>query len=224
MQIDNVDKYMYETEKAIRKYVKNPDAFTEIYNRAYEAVACAMREVWEENHTQNDIYNGTDFVDEMSVVVKTSTDNNKIARLTARVQELETLLKDEEETYYSAWKCGWCNARFPTPAEATEHALTCETHPLVQRVKELEDANRWVSVKERLPGIDDTILNTECRFSIDVMIADEDTILIHCWYDYGNNHWYSAQFDRLNDEPTHWRPMPELPENLPLPDVPQEGE
>ena len=61
---------------------------------------------------------------------------SEIARLTARVRELE----DEEETYYSAWKCGWCNERFTTPAEAMSHALSCETHPLVQRVKELEDA------------------------------------------------------------------------------------
>lgn len=55
MYIDNVDKYMYETEKAIRKHVKNPDAFTEIYNRAYEAVAYAIRDVCEENHPQDDI-------------------------------------------------------------------------------------------------------------------------------------------------------------------------
>ena len=75
----------------------------------------------------------------------------EIERLTQRARELETQLKDEEETYYNAWKCGWCNERFPTPAEAMDHALSCETHPLVQRVKELEDANRWIPVSERLP-------------------------------------------------------------------------
>jgi hypothetical protein len=60
---------------------------------------------------------------------------DEIARLTARVRELV----DEEETYYSSWKCGWCNERFPTQALALSHALSCETHPLVQRVRELEE-------------------------------------------------------------------------------------
>lgn len=44
MYISDVDQYMHEVEKAIRKYVKNPEHFTEIYNRCYEAVAEAIRE------------------------------------------------------------------------------------------------------------------------------------------------------------------------------------
>ena len=45
MYISDVDQYMFEVEKALRKYVKNPEHFTEIYNRCYEAVAKAIREV-----------------------------------------------------------------------------------------------------------------------------------------------------------------------------------
>ena len=37
----------FDVEKAIRKYVKNPEHFTEIYNRCYEAVAKAIRETQE---------------------------------------------------------------------------------------------------------------------------------------------------------------------------------
>lgn len=47
MFISDVDQYMFEVEKAIRKYVKNPEHFTEIYNRCYEAVAEAIRETQE---------------------------------------------------------------------------------------------------------------------------------------------------------------------------------
>ena len=47
MFISDVDNYMFEVEKAIRKYVKNPEQFTEIYNRCYEAVAKAIRETQE---------------------------------------------------------------------------------------------------------------------------------------------------------------------------------
>jgi hypothetical protein len=41
--INDVDRCMSEVEKALRKYVKNP----EIYNRCYEAVAKAIRETQE---------------------------------------------------------------------------------------------------------------------------------------------------------------------------------
>jgi hypothetical protein len=49
MFISDVDQYMFEVEKAIRKYIKNPEQFTEIYNRCYEAVAKAIRETQEKN-------------------------------------------------------------------------------------------------------------------------------------------------------------------------------
>lgn len=49
MYISDVDKYMFEVEKAIRKYVKDRYQFTEIYNRCYEAVAKAIRETQEKN-------------------------------------------------------------------------------------------------------------------------------------------------------------------------------
>ena len=47
MFISDVDQYMFEVEKAIRKYVKNPENFTEIYNRCYEAIAKAIRDIQE---------------------------------------------------------------------------------------------------------------------------------------------------------------------------------
>jgi hypothetical protein len=47
MYISDVDQYMFEVEKAIQKYVKDQYQFTEIYNRCYEAVAKAIREVQE---------------------------------------------------------------------------------------------------------------------------------------------------------------------------------
>ena len=103
--------------------------------------------------------------------------------------------------------------------EGTIQARNIKIAELVAKIDQLRtelqaerEKQKWIRCDERLPGIDDTILNTECRFSIDVMIADEDIILCSCWYNYGNNHWYSSQYDRLNDEPTHWRPMPTLPE------------
>ena len=54
MYISDVDQYMFEVEKAIRKYVKNQEQFTEIYNRCYEAVAKAIRETQEENEVTNE--------------------------------------------------------------------------------------------------------------------------------------------------------------------------
>ena len=54
MYISDVDQYMFEVEKAIRKYVKNPEQFTEIYNRCYEAVAKAIRDIQEENEVTNE--------------------------------------------------------------------------------------------------------------------------------------------------------------------------
>ena len=47
MYINDVDRCMSEVEKALRKYVKNPEHFTEIYNRCYEAVAKAIHETQE---------------------------------------------------------------------------------------------------------------------------------------------------------------------------------
>ena len=135
----------------------------------------------------------------------------EIERLTQRARELETQLKDEEETYYNAWKCGWCNERFPTPAEAMDHALSCETHPLVQRVKELEDANRWIPVGERLPKVGEEVL------TYSILDKSYNCIGFYVLNSNKKPHWVNEK--TYNDiYPQFWMPLP------PLPDVPQEGE
>jgi hypothetical protein len=56
MIIPDVDKYMHEIDKALQKHIKWPSpGFTEIYNRAYEAIAQAMRDVLEEENEKNHV-------------------------------------------------------------------------------------------------------------------------------------------------------------------------
>ncbi len=53
----DIDVLMIPTSKAIKKYVKDRDAFTEIYNRAYEAVVISMEAKDAELEAENEKIN-----------------------------------------------------------------------------------------------------------------------------------------------------------------------
>ena len=66
---------------------------------------------------------------------------------------------------------------------------------LRSRLADLEDKNRWIPVSERLPekGVD-----------VEMITRGRRDIIFGTWFSYEN--------DRFSNHVTHWRPLPEGPE------------
>ncbi len=72
---------------------------------------------------------------------------------------------------------------------------------LQTRIAELESKQRWISVKERLPELDE-----------DVFVLLENGIGYGCLYEYkGKINWH-LDFDAYGNEVYYWMPLPEPPE------------
>lgn len=57
----------------------------------------------------------------------------------------------------------------------------------------------WISVKERLPQDEESVLVWGCGF---IEIG---------WYDASDKCWCTDDFDYDDDQVTHWMPLPEPP-------------
>jgi len=77
-----------------------------------------------------------------------------------------------------------------------------EITDLNARIAELEAAQRWIPVSERLPEDTERMLTIVCD-------AFEDTTAISILQHYGDGDWFSWDSGRY--VVTHWMPLPELP-------------
>jgi predicted nucleic-acid-binding Zn-ribbon protein len=80
--------------------------------------------------------------------------------------------------------------------------LLFENRNLKERVAELEAAQRWIPVSERLPLL---------RYSNAVLVYTKSGEIYSGLY-LGNNEWTGLLHDFREGEVTHWMPLPELPE------------
>jgi len=123
-------------------------------------------------------------------------ENPQIARLTARVKELEESDKYDTEL-----------TKKRIEEEATMW-LGC-VEKLQAKIRELEDANRWIPVSERLP---------KKNGWHEVLREDHTNKYYQDYKFFGltKNNWLGtySNFNRI----VYWR------ENLPMPDVPQDGD
>ena len=83
----------------------------------------------------------------------------------------------------------------PNVSIFTVRKLTQAIRNLRSRLAELEDKNRWIPVSERLPekGVD-----------VEMITRGRRDIIFGTWFSYEN--------DRFSNHVTHWRPLPEGPE------------
>lgn len=80
--------------------------------------------------------------------------------------------------------------------------LLGELDSLKSYIAELEAAQRWIPVSERLPEDTERMLTIVCD-------AFEDTTAISILQHYGDGDWFSWDSGRY--VVTHWMPLPELP-------------
>ena len=59
---------------------------------------------------------------------------------------------------------------------------------------------KWISVKDRLPEIDDSVI-----------VAFDNGDVDHDWFDTEFKHWARLRYDTRNI--THWMPLPKPPSN-----------
>lgn len=116
---------------------------------------------------------------------------------------LKTELEKEYQTLHGGYACGWCNTKFESLEETKYHGLSCDKNPLVKRIAELEDAARWHKTEEELPETESEFSS----FSIDVELANENTVLSPCWYDFFRNNWHDNDGKKLLNEFPLWRPI-----------------
>jgi len=93
--------------------------------------------------------------------------------------------------------CDWCDVESPYwNTRPIEDAQAQEIARLEQRIRELEEQQRWIPVSERLPEVDGYY------WTIDVLGKQEE------WM-YRHGGWYMEKDISFI---THWRPLPEPPE------------
>lgn len=76
-------------------------------------------------------------------------------------------------------------------------SLTDRANDVMAENLRLQEANRWISIEERLPQSWD-----------DVLVSDGKTVCLGYW----NFHEWDAIFGRLPFEVAYWRSLPEPPE------------
>lgn len=146
---EKIDELMAPVMAEIKRHVKDRDAITDIYNRAYEALVNTI----DDNGIPDTIVGARRMQAEIDLF---KTENE---RLTARIAELE---EETKRTY-----CAYCGEAFVIDDQAatlvSEHIRTCEKHPLrayeqenkrltaeydacYERMEELQEALRAISI------------------------------------------------------------------------------
>jgi hypothetical protein len=88
-----------------------------------------------------------------------------------------------------------------------------------QKIAELEAANRWIPVSERLPKERQTVIaSAYYRNGWEIWKGDPDTIDLgnnNCNVslpaEYKKNAWYLEDDEEIGGVVTHWRPLPKPP-------------
>ena len=76
---------------------------------------------------------------------------------------------------------------------------------LNKRIAELEAAERWIPVEERLPDDHTVVVGIDFRYGT---LWDAIT----CHYNDEHEAWYGEWSGLVIDDITHWRPIPQPPE------------
>ena len=115
--------------------------------------------------------------------------------------------------------CDWCDVESPYwNTRPIEDAQAQEIARLEQRIRELEEAQRWIPVSERLPEEGEYVS----------VIFGEDEKTVGCWFLETETEEYQvigfeykqwevwnfgeSKFVYVDEPPTHWRPLPPPPE------------
>lgn len=115
----------------------------------------------------------------------------------------------EEETECNlpieVYTCTECNEDFADYENPQIAELQSEIACLTARVKELEDANRWISVKERLPNVGEKVLTYS--------MWDKFYICVGLYVLNSNKKPNWVNEVTYNDiYPQFWMPLPSLPQ------------
>lgn len=180
---EKIDNLMLPALRALDRHVKDRDAKTEIYNRAYEALMEVM-----------------DALDvSAKVTAKQIAENAKNLQRAEAAEKRADILEDKCATLEKDLT-EVCRLRLEAADSFSKQIIDLEN-----KVRELEAAARWIPVGERLPGND----GVHCDL---VLMYMDDHNIREGYYDDGN-WYFTLLASPITRTVTHWMPLPQPPES-----------